>query len=87
MNTTATHAQPRMIDTGAARIEVISRGAGALVILLPSLGRAAEDFDDLATRVAQAGYQVLTPQPRGLGASVGPMQNITLHDYALGVAA
>lgn len=75
-----------MIDTGAARIEVISRGAGALVILLPSLGRAAEDFDDLATRLAQAGYQVLTPQPRGLGASVGPMQNITLHDYARDMA-
>lgn len=82
-----TQPQRRIIDTGAARIEVISRGTGALVILLPSLGRAAEDFDDLAPRVAQAGYQVLTPQPRGLGASVGPLKNITLYDYARDMAA
>ena len=88
MNTTL---QRSIIDSGAARIEVITRGRTfdnrPLVILIPSLGRAAEDFDDLATRIAQAGFRALTPQPRGLGASVGPMENITLHDYAKDMAA
>lgn len=80
-------AQRSSIDSGAARIEVITRGNGPLVILIPSLGRAAEDFDDLASRLAQAGFCAITPQPRGLGASRGPMENITLHDYAKDMAA
>ena len=57
------------------------------MVLLPSLGRGAEDFDDLASRIAEAGYRVLCPQPRGIGASTGPLQGITLHDLASDVAA
>jgi len=30
---------------------------------------------------------VLRPQPRGMGASVGPMEHLTLHDFAADVAA
>ncbi len=84
MNITPQHS---FVEQGAARIEVLTRGDGPLVILIPSLGRGAEDFDDLATRLAHAGFRVITPQPRGWGASRGPMENITLHDFAKDMAA
>jgi pimeloyl-ACP methyl ester carboxylesterase len=69
------------------RIEVLSQGDGPLVVLLPSLGRGAQDFDPIAERLADAGYRVLRPQPRGIGASVGPLTGIDMHDYAADVAA
>src|SRR5262245_10496876 len=69
------------------RTEVLSQGDGPLVVLLPSLGRGAQDFDPIAERLADAGYRVLRPQPRGIGASVGPLTGIDMHDYAADVAA
>jgi len=69
------------------RIEVISEGAGPLVAILPSRGRDSEDYDEVASGIAKAGYRVLRPQPRGTGASSGPMKGLTLHDFARDVAA
>jgi pimeloyl-ACP methyl ester carboxylesterase len=63
-------------------IEVIAEGRGPLVVLLPSLGRDSEEMDPIAERIAQAGFRVLRPQPRGYGRSVGPLEKITLHDLA-----
>jgi len=68
-------------------IEVIAEGRGPLVVLLPSLGRDSEEFDPIAARIAEAGFRVLRPQPRGYGRSSGPMENLTLHDFARDVAA
>ena len=68
-------------------IAVHACGTGPRVIMFPSLGRGASDFDDIATRIAAAGYRVLCPEPRGLGGSVGPLSGITLHDYARDAAA
>jgi pimeloyl-ACP methyl ester carboxylesterase len=76
-----------IIRHGEVRIEVLSQGGGPLVVLLPSLGRGAEDFDRIAQRLAEAGFRVLRPQPRGIGASVGPLAGIDMHDYAADVAA
>jgi len=76
-----------IIERGDARIEVIAQGFGRPVVMIPSLGRSAEDFDDLARRLAQSGYRALRLQPRGIGESTGPMQGITLHDFARDVAA
>ena len=53
-------------------IEVLLRGKGPLIILLPSLGRGAADFDDLAGRIAAAGYRTAAINPRGIGGSQGP---------------
>jgi pimeloyl-ACP methyl ester carboxylesterase len=75
------------IDRGDARIEVLAQGSGPPVVMIPSLGRPAEDVDDLSRRLAEAGYRALRPQPRGIGGSTGPMQGITLHDFARDVAA
>jgi pimeloyl-ACP methyl ester carboxylesterase len=68
-------------------IEMIAEGRGPLMVLLPSLGRDSEEFDPVAERIAKAGFRVLRPQPRGYGRSVGPLENLTLHDLAKDVAA
>src|SRR3972149_5920321 len=72
---------------GAVHIAVHAFGSGPRVVMMPSLGRGAADFDDIATRIAAAGYRVLCPEPRGLGGSRGPLHGITLHDYACDIAA
>src|SRR5256885_9712731 len=69
------------------RIEVISEGSGPLVVILPSRGRDPEDYDEFAAGIATAGYRVLRPQPRGTAASTGPMNCLTLHEFARDVAA
>jgi pimeloyl-ACP methyl ester carboxylesterase len=63
-------------------IEVIVEGAGPAIVLLPSLARDSEDYDDVAAGLAAAGFRVLRPQPRGIGRSTGPMRSLTLHDFA-----
>ena len=69
------------------RIEVLAEGRGPLIVMLPSRGRGAEDFDSVAGELVKAGFRVLRPQPRGAALSRGPMQNLTLHDLARDVAA
>jgi pimeloyl-ACP methyl ester carboxylesterase len=76
-----------MIARGDVRIEVLAQGEGNVIVLLPSLGRGAGDFDAVAERLAGAGYRVLRPQPRGIGGSRGPLAGIDLHDCAADVAA
>jgi pimeloyl-ACP methyl ester carboxylesterase len=68
-------------------IEVLAQGRGQRIVLLPSLGRGATDFEPIAGRLVGAGFRVLRPQPRGIGASRGPMTGIDLHDYAADIAA
>src|SRR5580658_4119072 len=77
----------RTADGELVRIAVTLRGAGPLVVLIPSLGRGASDFDDLGSRLAAAGYLAAAIDPRGIGASEGPMEGATLWDYADDVAA
>jgi pimeloyl-ACP methyl ester carboxylesterase len=67
-------------------IDLIAEGRGPLVVMLPSRGRDSEDFDDVASRLAAAGYRVLRPQPRGAGKSTGPLEGIRLQDLARDVA-
>jgi len=76
-----------LVAAGDASIEVIAEGGGPLVVILPSRGRSTEDYNEIAKRIADAGHRVLRPQPRGVGRSAGPMQGLTLHDFARDVAA
>jgi pimeloyl-ACP methyl ester carboxylesterase len=62
-------------------IEALVLGKGPLVVMLPSLGRAGSDFDDLASRIAAAGYRTAAINPRGIGRSKGPDAS-SLVDYA-----
>ena len=57
------------------------------MLLLPGLGRPAQDLDPLASRLRAGGYRVILPDPRGDGASTGPLEGLTLHDLAADVAA
>src|SRR5262245_57110482 len=67
-------------------LDVIVDGEGPAIVLLPWLARDSEDYDVVAAGLAQRGFRVLRPQPRGVGASTGPMTGITLHDFARDIA-
>ena len=76
-----------MVPTDDGPIEVYISGEGPLVVMLPSMGRGAADFDRLAADVADAGYRVACPEPRGLGASAVPDRQETFSTLAADVAA
>jgi pimeloyl-ACP methyl ester carboxylesterase len=71
---------------GDVRLTVLDQGAGPVVVMIPSLGRGAEDFDDLACRVSAAGFRVIRPQPRGVEGSRGPIEGVSLRDLASDIA-
>lgn len=64
--------------------QVRSAGSGEAVVMHPSLGRPASDFDDLAACVVDAGFRVVLVDPRGVGeaATPAPTEDLTLHDLA-----
>jgi pimeloyl-ACP methyl ester carboxylesterase len=62
-------------------------GDGLPLVILPGLGRPSADVAPLAGILVGAGYAVLLPEPRGIGASTGPLEGLTLHDLAADVAA
>lgn len=77
-----------MVNHNGAKIEVLARGKGPAIILLPSVGRGAEDFDELGTMLAEAGFRALAIQPRGMGGSTGRLDNSpSMEDFADDVAA
>lgn len=76
-----------IVRAGPATLQVTIRGKGEPIVFIPSRGRGVRDFDALSDRLAQAGYQVILPEPRGIGGSTGPLKDITHHDLASDVAA
>ena len=70
-----------------ASIRVRTAGFGGALVLLPGLGRPAEDLDKLACLLVRAGYRVIQPDPRGSGGSTGRLASLTLHDLARDVSA
>ncbi len=71
---------------GGAVIDVIVEGVGPAIVMLPSSLRDSEDFDDFAQLIAGQGFQVLRPQPRGMGRSSPPPPGTTLATLAGDVA-
>jgi pimeloyl-ACP methyl ester carboxylesterase len=76
-----------IVTRGDVRLQVLVQGKGPAIVLLPSLGRGASDFDAIAEKLAGAGYRVLRPQPRGIGESAGPWDGVKLEDLAADIAA
>ena len=76
-----------LISRENVELEVLAQGTGPTIVLLPSLGRGAGDFDPIAAALASAGFRVLRPQPRGIGQSRGPMTGINLEDLAGDIGA
>lgn len=72
----------KVINHGSASNHVCiyanDKGEGQYIVIVPSLGRGVEDYTEkynstLTTRFAQAGYQVVLIQPRGIGRSTGDL--------------
>ncbi|KAH8779780.1 Alpha/Beta hydrolase protein [Diaporthe sp. PMI_573] len=62
--------------TGASNntIQILVEGEGPSLLVWPSFARdSIEDFHEFSTALAEAGYRVLRPQPRGMGESTGPI--------------
>lgn len=68
-------------------IDVMVEGEGPPVVMLPSLGRGAADFDDLAARLVHGGFTAVRPEPRGIGGTEGLRPDLTMRDLAGDVAA
>ena len=81
------HRRTEIVDGPAGPIEVKIAGEGRAVVLIPSLGRGADDFDDLSVRLADHGYMAVAPEPRGIGASTGPLDDLSMFDLAADTAA
>jgi pimeloyl-ACP methyl ester carboxylesterase len=76
------------VSTDEAVIEFGSLGTGTPVVMVPGRGGAGtEQFVALGTAVAAAGYRAVAINLRGVGLSRGPLENLTLHDFARDVAA
>ena len=82
----AAERRAELVRYGDVQIEVIAEGEGPSVVLLPSLARDSDDYDQVAEGLSAAGFRVLRPKPRGIGRSTGPTTNITLHDLARDIA-
>jgi len=70
-------------------IETVVQGDASrpAIVILPSLGRDGyEDYDACAAALVAQGFRVLRPQPRGIGASKGPMEGVLLPALARDVA-
>lgn len=78
---------PRTANNGDVTISYTAEGQGPPVVLLASTGRGTAEFGPLAGRLCGHGFQVLRPEPRGIGASTGPMEGVSFHDFAADVAA
>jgi pimeloyl-ACP methyl ester carboxylesterase len=80
-------AESHLAQRSNSTVEVLVDGAGPLVLMIPSLGRGAEDFEDLSRAVVKSGYRVARLQPRGIGRSTGTMEGVSLLDLADDAAA
>lgn len=78
--------QSFMVPAASAELHVRVAGAGPTLVLLPGMGRGSSDLDPLAARLADAGYRVVLPQPRGLAPSTGRLDGLTFHDFAADIA-
>ena len=82
----AAERRSELIHYNDVQIDVVIDGSGPAVVLLPSLARDSDDYDEVAEGLAADGFRVLRPKPRGIGRSTGPMIKITLHDFARDIA-
>lgn len=72
---------------GDVAVETIIRGSGETIVLIPGRGLSADSFAELARLLAKAGYRTIAINARGIEGSAGPLEKLTLKDYAGDVAA
>jgi pimeloyl-ACP methyl ester carboxylesterase len=80
----AAHAgEIKIIKDNGIEIEAFVFGKGSQTLIIAAgNGRPAADLEDLAKGIAGGGIRVVTYNYPTIGASKGPINGITLHDYA-----
>jgi pimeloyl-ACP methyl ester carboxylesterase len=77
-----------VVETDSGKIETFLFGeSGDLVICASGNGRPAAQYNDFAERLCNTGVRVVTYNYRGIGNSIGPTTNLTLHDFGCDVWA
>jgi pimeloyl-ACP methyl ester carboxylesterase len=72
-----------LVERRERRIEAFEYGEGdETVILAAGNARPAAQLDRLATDLASAGFRAITYNYRGIGNSTGPIDGLSLHDFA-----
>ena len=81
--------QREQVELESITIEVLAAGspdADDAIVLLASRGCGALCFVDFLPRLADAGFRVVAPNPRGIEGSDGALEDLTLHVLAADVA-
>src|SRR5262245_3796284 len=74
------------VVVGEAILEYAIDGSGEPVVLLPTAGCSISYFAPFARILADAAFQTIAINLRGVGESTGPLEGVTLHDLAADVA-
>ena len=77
--------QHRKIEVSGATLECTLYGSGPPVVLLANAGCSSSYFDDLARALAAGGLQAIAVNMRGVGGSLGSLEDATVHDLAADV--
>jgi pimeloyl-ACP methyl ester carboxylesterase len=75
-----------MVEVGEARLEAAIYGAGDTVMLLPAGSHSIGYLAPFAQQLAVAGFRAVAVNFRGVGASIGPLDGLTLHHLAADIA-
>jgi pimeloyl-ACP methyl ester carboxylesterase len=75
-----------MAEVGEATLEAIITGRGDTVILLPAGSHHIGYLAPFAQHLAVAGFRAVAVNFRGVGASTGPLDGLTLHHLAADIA-
>lgn len=83
------HAQAghrKLISVDGIKIEAFSFGRGPQTLIIAAgNGRPAVQLDELAGKLAARKIRVITYNYRTIGASTGPIDGLTLHDYGMDI--
>lgn len=79
--------QEKTTMNGDTQVGYSVRGEGPLVVVIASTGRSSGELAPLADQLADRGYRVALPEPRGIGASTGKMTDVSFHDFGDDFAA
>ena len=74
------------VVVGEATLEWATCGAGDTVVLLPAGAYNLNYLAAFAQRLAEAGFRAVAVNWRGIGASTGPLEGLTLHHLAADIA-
>src|SRR5262250_2228744 len=76
------HAENRLISTSSGgQVAFQIDGSGPVILMIPSLGRGASDFDDLSRRLVAAGFTAVRPEPRGSARVQERWQSLAARPY------